>query len=103
MHNISIYWKSVVSSFDLVGRWLSWEVGNGSSVILGEDPWVGSVYSHILLEHMVIHLWERGYINLSNILDHIASLVMGQGWLQESILAFGENIVGCGKDMSQIY
>ena len=29
-------------AFPLIGNWLAWEIGNGRSVRIGEDPWEGA-------------------------------------------------------------
>ena len=36
-----IIWKAIVNSFDLIGGWLAWKIGNGRSVRIGQDLWVG--------------------------------------------------------------
>ena len=38
---MSICWKAVLWSFDLIGNSLIWKVGNGVNVRIGMDPWVG--------------------------------------------------------------
>ena len=38
---MSICWKAVLWSFDLIGNYLSWKVGNGADVRIGYDSWVG--------------------------------------------------------------
>jgi hypothetical protein len=38
--NGSIFWKTLVSSFPLVGSFLWW-IGNGRKVKLGLVPWIG--------------------------------------------------------------
>jgi hypothetical protein len=49
VHNASIIWKVVNSTFHLVGNWLIWQVGKGDKVQIGLDPWVGNKGMHILL------------------------------------------------------
>jgi hypothetical protein len=48
-HNVYVIWKVVVLSFPLIGGGLVWNIGDGSRVQLGEDPWVGSDIAHTLL------------------------------------------------------
>ena len=31
----------IITYFGLVDDWLSWKVGNGKSVWIGQDPWIG--------------------------------------------------------------
>ena len=38
---MSTCWKAVLWSFDLIGNYLSWKVGNGAAIRIGFDPWVG--------------------------------------------------------------
>ena len=45
---MSICWKAVLWSFDLIGNYLTWKVGNGVAVRIGFDPWVGCKWRHIL-------------------------------------------------------
>jgi len=40
--NVSICWKARVEAFLLIGNHLSWRVGNGKQVRIGEYPWVGA-------------------------------------------------------------
>jgi hypothetical protein len=37
----SIVWKALVKAFPLVGLWTAWKVGNGRSIRIGKDPWLG--------------------------------------------------------------
>ena len=43
---MSICWKVVIWSFDLIGNYILWKVGNGAYVRLGMDPWVGYKWRH---------------------------------------------------------
>ena len=37
----SVIWKAVIKSFAVIGENLTWKVGNGRRVCVGEDPWLG--------------------------------------------------------------
>jgi hypothetical protein len=37
-----IIWKVFVDVSSQVGKWLSWRIGNGKKVWIGEDPWIRS-------------------------------------------------------------
>lgn len=46
--SVSIIWKVVLQSFDLIGQGLAWKVGNGRNVTIGLDPWSGCGQGHLL-------------------------------------------------------
>ena len=79
--NISIGWKDIIRSFDIIGSCLSWKVGDGLSVCLDEDPWVGCNPWYKLHDNMTEFLHDRGYNNLNSIFDVGASSFRSQGWL----------------------
>ena len=39
--NASIMWTALVLAFHLVVNWLAWKIGNGRSVVVGANPWIG--------------------------------------------------------------
>ena len=41
-------WKGLVASLNLIRKSLVWKVGNGLSLKLGLDPWVGRGYYYKL-------------------------------------------------------
>jgi hypothetical protein len=45
MVNFSIVWKALVEAFPLTGEWIVWNLGNGKSVHIGEDPWEGATFA----------------------------------------------------------
>jgi hypothetical protein len=46
--NSSIIWKAILNDFCLIGRWLLWNIGDGSQVLIGKYPWVGCQNNHLL-------------------------------------------------------
>ena len=58
---ISICWKTVLWSFDLIGNNMVWKVGNGVDVHLGMDPWVGCKWRYILPYPMIDTLHSLGF------------------------------------------
>ena len=65
--DISICWKSVLWSFDLIGYFLVWKVGNGESVHIGMDPWVGCKWRNLLPPHLIDKLHSAGIFFLKDI------------------------------------
>lgn len=39
---VSLIWKAIMASLDVIRGGLSWKVGNGRRVYIGIDPWPGS-------------------------------------------------------------
>jgi hypothetical protein len=37
----SIIWKNFMGSLSIIKRWLAWEIGSGTRVVLGRDPFIG--------------------------------------------------------------
>lgn len=44
-------WKGLLKDFDILGNWVTWKIGNGFKVKIGEDPWIRSNGSFRLLVH----------------------------------------------------
>lgn len=42
-----VIWKAVLASLDVIRLGLVWKVGNGRSVHIGIDPWLGCNFNHI--------------------------------------------------------
>ena len=34
-------WTTFVEAFPLVGNWVSWKIGEGRRIRIGQDPWSG--------------------------------------------------------------
>ena len=60
----SIFWKAVIKFFDVIGGGLSWSVGNGIKVRIGEDPCAGCLQQHLLMEDTFQALRKVGYYHL---------------------------------------
>ena len=87
---ISICWKSVLWSFNLIGDFLVWKVGNGADVRIGLDPWVGCKWRHSLPSHLTDILHSAGLFFLKDIGSSSVSHLMEQGWLNVEALGFVE-------------
>ena len=57
---VSVIWKAVVMSFLVIETNLAWNIDNGRSLRIGEDPWIGCDNRHLLLNRMVAALQEMG-------------------------------------------
>ena len=57
-------WKALVLAFPLIGNWLAWEIGNGRSVRIGEDPWEGAREDYKLSPTIFDKLKEQRCLNL---------------------------------------
>jgi hypothetical protein len=59
-HLGSIIWKAMINYFLVIEEGLAWRIGNGTRVSLGVDPWLGCGHDHILLEELIVFLYEHG-------------------------------------------
>ena len=83
---MSICWKAMLWSFDLIGNFLIWKVGNGVNVRIGVDPWVGYKWRHILPISLVDKLHSAGLFFLSDIGCLDISLLNNQGWFTTTLI-----------------
>ena len=79
--NASSVWKAVVASVQLIERGLAWQVGNGSQVRVGCDPWVGCSPNFSLSRNLVAHLNSEGYFYLNQVADPRSTSLVKQGWM----------------------
>ena len=47
-------------AFPPIGDWVAWKIGNGRSIHIGQDPWVGSGDTFKLTDHLITQLVDRG-------------------------------------------
>lgn len=67
----------------IIKEGLLWQIGNGTSVCIGIDPWLDCGNSHMLPEGLVHHLNNRGIKFLAQIGDQQNSNLFSQAWLSE--------------------
>ena len=87
---MSICWKAVLWSFDLIGNYLSWKVGNGADVRIGYDSWVGCKWRHVLPSNLIDKLHYLGFIFLKDIGCPGTSVLREQGWLSAERIGLSE-------------
>ena len=64
---ISICWKAVLWSFDLIGQALVWRIGTGTEVRIGIDPCLGCKWRHVLPDCMIDKLHSIGFYVIKDI------------------------------------
>jgi hypothetical protein len=78
LQNVSIIWKEIVTSFQVISNGLTWRIGRGSRVILGVDPWPGSGLRHILPEPVIQRLDDHGFLFLCRLWTPLIQLSGGR-------------------------
>jgi hypothetical protein len=76
----SIIWKSLVSSFDLIGDGLELKAGNGKKLHLGKDPWLGSRGFHLLPKPLIQNLHDKGLVYLAQVGDPVRTIISSKEW-----------------------
>jgi hypothetical protein len=76
----STIWKAVIKSFPVIEGGLAWKVGNGLRVRLGVDPWTGSEGKHLLSDHLLATLKQKGLNSLNSLADQPSTTLWAQGW-----------------------
>ena len=70
----------MVSSFPLFGNWTTWEIGNGRSVRLGIDPWVGVGEDFRLPQSILIKLNEKRCYKLADVQIQLPNQIGRTRW-----------------------
>ena len=83
---MSICWKAVLWSFDLIRNYIIWKVGNGADVRIDLDPWVGCKWRHILPISLIDKFHSAGLYFLKDIGFPSVSLLLDQGWLSVALI-----------------
>jgi hypothetical protein len=63
----SNFWRNFLSTLPLLKKWLVWSVGNGSQVLIGQDPFVGSGPHFKLLNALIQFLKSLQVFSLAHI------------------------------------
>ena len=80
----------MVASVHTIEQGLAWNVGDGSRVRLGRDPWVGCTARFTLSHDLLAFLNDRGFLNLNQVADHRITSIWRQGWLSGTDLHLEE-------------
>ena len=88
-------WKAIVNSFSLIENNLAWDVGNGESVLIGRDPWLGSTHQHLLPLDVIE---ELGLIGIT--INQLVVPSPAEPWIQ---LWRRENTLGLGKELLDMW
>lgn len=59
--NILTMWRAALNAFDLVADGFIWQIGDGKSMRLGIDPWIGCNEEFRLQDHIVEVIQNRGF------------------------------------------
>lgn len=55
-----------------------WNIGNGRKLRIGEDPWPGCESQHLLSEHLIMELRQKGLYTLHQLVDPLGNNMWGQ-------------------------
>ena len=88
--SMSICWKAILWSFDIIGNNLVQKIGNRVEVRLGLDPWVGCKWRHVLPQNLVEKLHSVGVFSLQDIGIPVTS-VLEQAWLPAEYIGLVEH------------
>jgi hypothetical protein len=88
----STSWKTMVKYFPLIGEWIEWNIGDGWSVQVGEDPWEGSTRNFKLLEDLVRRLHAHGVFMLRDVAIQGMDMVGRMIWKSTMDLNLNEGL-----------
>jgi hypothetical protein len=70
---VSLFWKNLMLSLPLLKKWISWNVGSRSKVLIGLGPFAGSGSHYRLSSGLLRHLHSLNDFSLAHI-KHSSSL-----------------------------
>lgn len=79
--NSSVMCKELLKYFEIFRNGLAWRVGDGKSIQVGMDPWLGSGINDILPVDLCTFLAEAGFRTLHQIWNPDTNTIWQQGWL----------------------
>ena len=54
-----------------MGKWIAWQIGNGSKVRIGEDPWMGVKGNFILFDALLEMLQSQLIYHLRDVASQV--------------------------------
>lgn len=84
--NCSVIWKTTTEALKVIEQGLAWRVGNGETLRIGRDPWVGCSEGFALPPDLLTHLDDGGITSLNQIANMEQSSIWGQSWKSEEVL-----------------
>jgi len=79
-NNISIIWKVVINTKELIHSGLIWRIRSRTRIQIGIDPWVGRGNTHTLTEGLIGHLQANGIVHINQIADEAHTTIFQQAW-----------------------
>jgi hypothetical protein len=70
----------MVDTFLLLGLWMAWRIGNGTSVIAREGPWKGSDNNHRLSKGLLRRLHDQSIFSLKDAVNPSLNVTGGTIW-----------------------
>ena len=79
---VSNIWRGMLHYFPILGKWIAWKVGNGLSLRVREDPWIGGHSSFKLSPSLVRALRDKGISVMAHVGSQGLNSTGGKRWLQ---------------------
>ena len=70
IEGVSNVLRCLASSFEVVGKWVAWKVGQGDRLRIGEDPWIACIENYKLFEALKQTLHKLGCTRLRDVSIH---------------------------------
>jgi hypothetical protein len=80
MKGISVIWRVVLNTLPIIRRGLIWRIGNGGSVRIGIDPWIGSENAYQLPPELNSLLNHNGVHYITHLGDPHNTTFSQQAW-----------------------
>lgn len=74
-------WKTAIQTFPIIGRHLAWLMGNGQSVRVRADPWVGNTTNQKLSDGLPEKLHNKNSSMFANFYNRDREGLWSHGWM----------------------
>lgn len=88
MLNVSNSWKAALLSFPVISKHLTWKIGNGKTLRVGEDSWFSSGPRCFLPYPMIQHLRLQRVYGIHQVANNRSSSSIVQSWVSVEALGF---------------